>query len=384
MTEIFISPGLRTPFTKAGGAYASQSMMSLSAAVASAIYAQASPDLLVWGHVVPSATISNIARELIFKAGMNPRIPAFSTTLACSTSFMGAIEAAGMIGHSDLTLALVGGVETMSDVSLALKTEAADRVQAAFSRDPSAAAATLGAVGLADFDLARGAWANKQSGRSQGQHTRDTARHYAISREAQDRRALLSHQAAVAGQEGGFFDDLVIPFAGLERDTLPRRDTSLEKLAQLPSAFDAGGALTAGNSSPVTDGAASVWIGNRAGMARLGRPACVRLLAWQITAMDYLASEEGILMAPARGCSRGTGCGSRTSSPGTSTRPSPPRCWPMSPQLPTRSTGSRRPRSISTGGSFPGSASTRMAARWRSATPLRRPAPGSSARPPRK
>ena len=210
---------------------------------------------------------------------MNPRIPAFSTTLACSTSFMGAIEAAGMIGRSDLSLALVGGVETMSHVSLALKTETADRVQAAAAHDPAAAAAMLGAVGAADFDLPRGAWANRQSGRSQGQHTEDTARHFAIPREAQDHRALLSHQAAVAGQDSGFFDDLIVPFAGLVRDTLPRRDTSLEKLASLPPVFDAAGVLTAGNSSPVTDGAAGVWIGDRAGMARLGRPASVRLLA---------------------------------------------------------------------------------------------------------
>ena len=69
MTDIFISPGPRTPFTKAGGAYANQSMMSLSAAVAQVMYAVASPDLVVWGHVIPSATISNIARELISRPG---------------------------------------------------------------------------------------------------------------------------------------------------------------------------------------------------------------------------------------------------------------------------------------------------------------------------
>jgi acetyl-CoA acetyltransferase family protein len=106
---------------------------------------------------------------------------------------------------------------------------------------------------------------------------------------------------AIAGQDSGFFADLVIPFGGVDHDTIPRRDTSAEKLASLPPVFDrtsGKGTLTAGNSSPNTDGAASIFVADSEGLKRLGNPAAIRLVDWQIDAMDY--HEEGILMAPAR------------------------------------------------------------------------------------
>jgi acetyl-CoA C-acetyltransferase len=304
MTDIYLSPGLRTPFAKAGGPFAKHNALELSVPVAKAMGQLASADFLVWGEVIPSATVSNIARELVFEAGLDPATPAFSTVLACSTSFMGAIEAAGMIGHGDTHLALVGGVDTMSHSPLALTMESADRIFAAFGKDPADALAMLSGLNVKDFDLPRTAWANKQSGRSQGQHTEDTAKFFRISREEQDKRALLSHQGAIAGQDSGFFNDLIIPFEGLEHDALPRRDTSLERLAKLPPAFDRAGTLTAGNSSPLTDGAAGVWVADKEGMQRLGREPAVRLRDWQIAAMDFRLSEEGILMAPARAIPR--------------------------------------------------------------------------------
>jgi len=304
MNPIYISAGLRTPFVKAGGAFASHTALELSIPVARAMADMAAPDFLVWGQVIPDVTVSNIARELVFEAGLHPETPAFSTVLACSTSFMAAIEAAGMIGSGDTHLALVGGAETMSHVPLALSMDAADRIVASFAKDPRAAAEMIAATTAADFQLPRQAWANKQSGRSQGQHTEDTARHFAISRQAQDERALLSHRAAIAGQDAGFFDDLLVPFDGIERDGIPRRDTSPERLASLPPAFDPAGTLTAGNSSPLTDGAAGLWVADAAGMARLGREPAVRLLDWQVAAMDFRHSDEGILMAPARAIPR--------------------------------------------------------------------------------
>jgi acetyl-CoA C-acetyltransferase/acetyl-CoA acyltransferase len=304
MHPIYISPGLRTPFVKAGGAFASHTALQLSIPVAKAMADKATPDFLVWGQVIPDVTVSNIARELVFEAGLDPETPAFSTVLACSTSFMAAIEAAGMIGSGGTHLALVGGAETMSHVPLALTTAAADRIVAGFARDQRGAAEMIAATTAADFQLPRQAWANKQSGRSQGQHTEDTARHFAISRQAQDERALLSHRAAIAGQDAGFFDDLLVPFDGIERDRIPRRDTTPERLAGLPPAFDPAGTLTAGNASPLTDGAAGLWVADAAGMARLGREPAVRLLDWQIAAMDFRHSDEGILMAPARAIPR--------------------------------------------------------------------------------
>jgi acetyl-CoA C-acetyltransferase len=108
----------------------------------------------------------------------------------------------------------------------------------------------------------------------------------------------------VKGWDEGFFADLVIPFGGVDHDTLPRRDTSLERLAHLRPAFDpVNGTITAGNASPVTDGAASVWVGDAEGLARLGAPAAVKLVDWEIAAIDFRL-DEGMLMAPGRAIPR--------------------------------------------------------------------------------
>lgn len=250
MSDIYLAPGVRTPFTKASGLFAKHNGLSLSAPVAKAMARRARPDFAVWGQVIPDPTSSNIARELLFEAELDPTIPAFSTVLACSTSLAGVTEAAGMIGRGGVHLALVGGVETMSHVPIALKAEVADRIVAQFAKDPASAAASLVQITPGDFNLPMGGWTNRQSGRSQGQHTDDTAKFHGISREDQDRFALLSHQNAVKGQNIGFFDDLIIPIDGVERDTFPRKDSSLERLAALRPAFDrTSGTLTAGNSS---------------------------------------------------------------------------------------------------------------------------------------
>ena len=303
MTDIYLVPGVRTPFVKGGGPFAPYDALALSAPVAKAMAARAKPDFIVWGEVIPEPTVSNIARELVFEAGLDPTIPAFSTVLACSTSFMGVVEASGMIGRGGLHLALVGGAETMSHVPIALKREVADKLVGMFRHDPAGAAAMFGQMTPAEFDLPLNAWANRVSGRSQGQHTEDTAKRFEISREAQDKWALRSHQSAVAGQDAGFFDDLVIPFGGVEHDTLPRRDSTLEKLASMRPAYDPVGTITAGNASPVTDGAAGIWVGDAEGLKRLGAPAAVKLVDFEIAAIDFRL-DEGMLMAPGRAIPR--------------------------------------------------------------------------------
>ena len=131
---------------------------------------------------------------------------------------------------------------------------------------------------------------NRTTGKSMGEHTEITAREWSTSRVAQDEVALASHQRAVAAWARGFFDDLVIPFGGVTQDTIPRRDTSLEKLAKLPPSFDrtsGHGTFTAGNSSPLTDGAAGVWVATTRGPCQAaGRVPRVRLIDWEITAID--------------------------------------------------------------------------------------------------
>lgn len=306
MTDVYLAPGVRTPFVKSGGAYAALNGLTLSVPVAKAMAAKARPDFLIWGQVIPDPTLSNIARELVFEAGLDPTIPAFSSVLACSSSFVGAIEAAGMVGRGGTHLAMVGGVETMSHVPIALAMAKADAIIGQFARHPAGAAAALTGLTAADFVLPIRGWTNRVSGRSQGEHTEDTARRFAIARADQDRHALASHQGAAAGQDRGFFSDLIVPFDAVDHDTIPRRDTSLERLAALPPAFDrtsGQGSLTAGNSSPVTDGAAAVWVGDAAGLARLGVTPAVRFVDWEMAAIDFRL-DEGILMAPARAIPR--------------------------------------------------------------------------------
>ena len=133
-----------------------------------------------------------------------------------------------------------------------------------------------------------------------GEHTEITVKEWGIGREEQDRLALASHQAAIRAQDAGFFRSLIIPVQGVDHDTIPRRDTSLEKLAKLAPAFDrtsGRGTITAGNASPLTDGAAGLWVGSPAGMARLPTDIPrVRLIDMEIAAVDF--RHEGILMAP--------------------------------------------------------------------------------------
>lgn len=303
MTEVYLVPGLRTPFVKAGGVYAQHSALELSVPVVKAMTARAQPDLLAWGQVIPDPGLSSIGRELIFEAGLDPHIPAYSTVMACSTSFMAALQAAGLVGWGQVHLALVGGVESMSHVPIALKYKVAERLVGDFARDPAAAAAGLAHLTRADFDLPGKGWTNRVSGRSMGEHMEDTARELGITRVAQDQRALLSHQGAVAAQDAGFFRNLIVPFGGIEHDTFPRRDTSLQKLAQLPAVFDrAHGTITAGNSSPLTDGAAAVWLADADGLERLGVSPQVQLLDWEVAAVDFRT--EGMLMAPAQAIPR--------------------------------------------------------------------------------
>ena len=305
MADIFLVPGVRTPFVKAGTHFAKQSALALSARVAQAMAARGRPDLLVWGQVIPDPGVSNIARELVFEANLDPELVAFSDVMACSTSFIGAIAAAGMVGRSDIHLALVGGVETMSRRPIALRPEKADQIASLALHDTPAALALIQGVTPEDFLLPANAWANRVSGRSMGEHTEDTAKLYRISREAQDKLALASHQNATSGRDqDGFFDGLIIAAFGVERDTLPRPDTSFDRLAALPTVFDrsAAGTLTAGNSSPLTDGAAALWVADAIGVERLGAPPAVKLVDYQMAAMAY--DVEGILMAPARAIPR--------------------------------------------------------------------------------
>lgn len=300
MTKTYLVPGLRTPFVKARTYFQDHSSLDLSIPVVRAMVERASPDCVIWGQVIPSPTVSNLGRELLLDAGLNPNIPGFTSVLACSTSMLATIQAAQMLGRGGLHLALVGGVETMSHVPIALKPDKAQELSNMFMTDPAAAQQAFNSLEISAFDLPVRGWANRISGRSMGDHTEDTAKYFDISRESQDEIACKSHKNAIAAQNSGFFDDLLVPFADVKADSIPRGDSTMEALAKLKPVFDRSenGTLTAANSSPLTDGAAGLWVADAEGLERMDLEPDIEIIDWQISAMDY--REEGILMAPAR------------------------------------------------------------------------------------
>jgi acetyl-CoA C-acetyltransferase len=159
----------------------------------------------------------------------------------------------------------------------------------------------LGALRARDVRLHVLEVKNRATGKSMGEHCEEMAKTWSIAREPQDKLALASHEKAVAGQKAAFFDDLIVPVADASRDGFPRADTSLERLAKLQPAFDrksGKGTITAGNASPLTDGAAGLWVATGAGVKRLpGSTPRARLVDWEIAAVDIFS--EGLLMAPA-------------------------------------------------------------------------------------
>lgn len=306
-SDVWLAAGVRTPFAKVDGALAAYDAIQLSVPVAQAMAARASgkPDLAVWGTVIPNLTWSNIAREVLLDAGLDPTIPAWATIMACSTSMAGVFQAAGMLDGRGRDLALVGGVEAMSRVQIGLSPGLSDGLRHLMqARTLGQKAGRLG--GLKPLSLFIPKVVNRTTGLSMGEHTEITAKQWKIGRAEQDLVALASHKTAVKAWADGFFDDLVIPVGDVARDGLPRADTSLEKLGRLGPAFDrtsGQGTLTAGNSSPLTDGAAAIWVASGQGLKRLpSETPRVRLVDYEVTSIDL--RNEGLLMAPAYGVPR--------------------------------------------------------------------------------
>ena len=305
MTNTWLVPGLRSPFARVDGGLRKLDALSLSVPVAKAMAAQLAggdrPDLMVWGTVAPNLAWSNIAREVVVQGGLDPSTPAFSTVLACSTSMVAVFQAAGMLGPG-IDVALCGGVESMSRVQIGLRQGLSDVIRrVSQARSFGERIDRLGELRRKDVGLHVPAVKNRATGKSMGEHCEEMAKQWNIARADQDRVALQSHQRAVQAMASGFFDDLVVGVEGINRDAVPRADSSAEKLASLKPAFDrtsGKGTITAGNASPLTDGAAAIWVASDAGVSRLpANRARVRLVDREIAAVDVF--HEGLLMAPA-------------------------------------------------------------------------------------
>ena len=305
MSNVFVASGLRTPFSKVDDALAAYDAIALSVPVAQAMVARlkakSRADFAVWGSVVPNLGWSNIAREIWLDAELDPTVPAYSLVLMCASSVTATIAAGGMLKEGVRDLAIVGGVESMSRVQIGLNQKLSDWLRHFLqARSLGARLETFSELHWNNIRLHIPAIVNRTTGKSMGEHTEETAKEWHIGREAQDRWALEGHRRVIAARAKGFFDDLIVPIGAADHDTIPRADTSMEKLARLPPAFDrisGQGTLTAGNSSPLTDGAASVWVATGAGLSRLpdGTP-FARLVDFEMTSVDL--HNEGLLMAP--------------------------------------------------------------------------------------
>lgn len=292
--------GLRTPFCKVDGPLKTLDAIQMSVPVAQAMAKLARPDVMVWGTVIPSLRWSNIAREVLMDAKLDQTIPAYSTVMACSTSMVGVFEAAGMLS-AEKPLALVGGVEAMSRVQIGLSQGFSDWLRAVMqARTLGARIDAIATIKFGDLRLDIPSVKNRASGKSMGEHCEEMAKTWKIPRDAQDKIAYESHARAVKAMANGFFDDLIINVNGTTKDGIPRADSTLEKLATLKPAFDRSnaGTITAGNASPLTDGAAAIWVAREPALARLpGHLPRVKLLDYEVAAVDIF--HEGLLMAPA-------------------------------------------------------------------------------------
>jgi acetyl-CoA C-acetyltransferase len=310
-TEVFVIPSLRSPFTKMDRELGELDALKLSVPVVQqAVLGRGGPgpasegdvDLVVWGAVIPTLSVSNWGREVWLDAGLDPHVPAVTVIQQCGTSLAGATHAAGQVLSGSVHLVLCGGVDSMSSTQIGLGRDLSRTIRrTASAKGIRGVLEQLRRVRRKDIRLAIPAIKERTTGLSMGQHAEVTARHWRIGREDQDELATASHRNALRAREGGFFRPLLVTPGTfpVDTDTLPRPDSTLANLARLKPAFDLEtGTLTAGNSSPLTDGSASVWVADSEGLRRLPDHAPgVRLVDWEQAGVDIDA--EGLLMAPA-------------------------------------------------------------------------------------
>jgi acetyl-CoA C-acetyltransferase len=252
------------------------------------------------GAVLKHSRDFNLIRESVMSTSLDPRTPACDLQQACNTGMEAAVYIANKIALGQIECGIAGGVDTASDVPLVL----GENLRQIFLR--AHRAKTTGAR-LKEFlkirfkDLSPVAPANMEprTGMAMGDHTEFGAKYYGISRESQDEFALSSHMKMARAYERGFFKDLMTPYMGLERDNILRADSTLEKLAKLKPAFDkVNGTLTAGNSTPLTDGASCVLLATEEWAKAHNLPVMTYITFAQVSAIEYVEHKQNLLMAP--------------------------------------------------------------------------------------
>lgn len=298
--------GNRIPFARSGSAYAQASNQDMLTATLDGLVARFGLQGERVGEVVAGAVLKhsrdfNLTREAVLGSRLSAATPAYDVQQACGTGLEAAILVANKIALGQVESGIAGGVDTTSDAPLAIHDEMR-RVLIALgsARTLRQRLEALAGVRPGMFVPEMPRNAEPRTGLSMGDHQALTAREWQIGREAQDELTVRSHRNLAAAYDRGFFDDLVTPFLGLTRDQNLRPDTSVEKLATLEPVFGGeSGTMTAGNSTPLSDGASAVLLASDEWAASRGLPVLAHLVDAQTAAVDYVHGGEGLLMAPA-------------------------------------------------------------------------------------
>ena len=304
--SVAILGGVRIPFCRQNTAYADVGNLGLSVRTLGALveaYGLQGTQLgeVAMGAVIKHSSDWNLGREAALSSGLSPRTPGITMQRACGTSLDTIVHIANKIALGQIESGIGGGSDTTSDVPIVYGQDFRRRLlQANAGKSPRDKLAAFKGFSPRELKPDFPGVAEPRTGKSMGQHCEDMAREWNIARADQDALAAASHHKLAAAYERGFFEGLVVPFRGVSRDNILRPDTSVEKLAQLKPAFDktsGQGSLTAGNSTPLTDGAAACLLGSEDWARERGIEVLCRLRDAHVAAVDFVHGE-GLLMAP--------------------------------------------------------------------------------------
>ncbi|HUZ28054.1 MAG TPA: acetyl-CoA C-acetyltransferase [Solirubrobacteraceae bacterium] len=304
--RVAVLGGVRIPFARQNGPYARASNQDMLTATLDGLVSQCGLEDETLGEVAAGAVLKlsrdfNLVRESVLGSKLAPETPAYDLQQACGTGLEAAILVANKIGLSQIDSAIAGGVDTTSDAPLAvgedLRQVLLSLYRARSTADRLRALARIRPQQLMP-EIPRNA--EPRTGLSMGEHAAITAQEWGIGRAKQDELAVSSHRKLAAAYDSGWLDGLVMPYLGLERDQNLRPDSSVEKLAQLRPVFGgSAGTMTAGNSTPLSDGASAVLLASQEWAAQHGLEVQAYLVDAQTAAVDYVHKREGLLMAPA-------------------------------------------------------------------------------------
>lgn len=311
LRRVAVIGGIRIPFCRSNTLYADLSNLEMLVTALNGLadryqLAGAHVDEVVGGAVVTHSRDWNIAREAVIGSKLAPSTPGITLIQACGTSLQAAMGIAAKIAVGEIECGIGMGSDTTSDAPIVVSRKLSQRlVQAQQAKSFGQKAAAFKGFSPGELAPQAPSVAEPRTGLTMGQHTELMAQEWQISRQEQDQLAYESHRKATEAYRSGYMDDLLVPCAGVFRDNNLREDISIERLASLKPAFDrtGKGTLTAGNSTPLTDGAATVLLASEDWAARRGLPIQAWLTYSQTSANDFVAGD-GLLLAPTIAVSR--------------------------------------------------------------------------------